>query len=192
MSKELAKQTLELFDTPEKWNTFLELSNLRSLMRNQIFEKTKIKLVDYFNLNPINEWSFLNWGQDNWDYKWFLTNCTENSLGIWMNGVQVGFYYQGVKRVQALELFNSSKYSDLKKCFRPDYENGSILFYYEHGNFIFDSINDENFDLDSIAGYLLNEPEKYMNQVVEKVDNVRRNPEFLNLLKELNQELSEF
>lgn len=191
MSKELAKQTLELFDTPEKWNTFIEMANLRDEMRNQIFKNTKTKLLDYFNSNPVDGWSFESWGRWNWDYKWFLTDLTSESVGIWMNGVQVGFYYEGTKREEVLDLFNSYKYSNLKKCFRPDYTDGNSLFYNEHGNFQFDSTDDKNFDLDSIAGYLLNEPEKYLEQVIKKIDKIRRNPEFVKLIKELNDELKE-
>jgi hypothetical protein len=191
MSEELAKQTLELFDTPEKWNTFIEMFRLKDEMRSQIFKNIKTKLLDYFNSNPIDDWSFKSWGSWNWDYKWFLTDFTAESVGIWMYGVEVGFYYDGTKREKVLALFNSSKYSMLKKCFRPDNTDGNSLFYSEHGNFQFDSNDDKNFDLDSIAGYLLNEPEKYITQVIEKVDNIRRNPEFARLIKELNDELKD-
>ena len=189
MSKELAKQTLELFDTPEKWNTFIEIANLRDEMRNQIFKNTKIKLLDYFNSNPVDGWSFKSW--DPWDYRWFLTDYTDNSFGIWMWGVNIGFYYLGSKKEKALELFNSSYYSKLKECFRPDVEGGKVFLYYEHGNFKFDSIYDENFEDDTLAGYIKNEPEKYLEQVIKKIDKIRRNPEFVKLIKEFNDELKE-
>ncbi|WP_439131092.1 hypothetical protein [Polaribacter sp.] len=191
MNKELAKQSLKLFDTPEKWNTFIEINRLKDEMRNQIFLITKNRLVNYFNSNPVDEWSFKSFGHCNWDYRWFLTDYKENSVGIWMNGVQVGFYYEGEKKEKVLELFNSKKFSDLKKCFRPDNDNNNTLFYCEYGNFKFDSPDDENFDLDSIAGYLLNKPNEYISQVIQKIDNVRKNTEFLKLIKSLNQELNE-
>ena len=62
---EEVKEVLALFDTPEKWNAFIELSN----MRNEMVNELKSRLIN--ELRKIADNSFL--AKKGWEY-WFDAN----------------------------------------------------------------------------------------------------------------------
>jgi hypothetical protein len=47
MSKELINQALALFDSSEKWNSFVEMANHKEAMKMQYLQKAKNPLLKY-------------------------------------------------------------------------------------------------------------------------------------------------
>jgi len=187
MNREFLNEAINLFDTPEKWDSFIELSNKRLEIRHEWFNKAKIAIVDYFINNTVENWSFENW--NTWDYKWFLKDYGKQSLCIWMYGNRIQLWLDGncFDSTKATELLNTERYSSLLSVIRPDelFQNDFKLV--EYGNFYFDSLNDGNFTDEKLAWYAGNKTEEFVNQIAEKVNRIRKNPELTELLRELNE-----
>lgn len=188
MSRELAKKALELFDTQQKWQSFIELANLKDEIVQLMFQSVEKEINKYFDVDLDDGWSYTK--LRNWDYKWYLTDYGINSVCIYMWGVHIGFSNSSNCKID--ELLNNEKYRSLKSLFRfdggPKGDSNFILF--ESGNFIFNSEYDQNFTEDSAAWYVLNEPKKYLEQLKTKVDLIRKDKNITDLLKELNNELN--
>lgn len=187
MSREFLNEAIKLFDTPEKWSSFIELSNKKMDIRHEWFNKAKIALVDYFIKDTVEGWSIANW--NTWDYRWFLKDYGKESLCIWMYGNRIGLWLNGnlFDSAKANYLLNTEQYSNLLSIFRPDEISQNDWKIIETGNFIFNSSFDGNFTEDELAWYAGNRTEEYIIQIAEKVNRIRKNPELTQLLRELNE-----
>ena len=103
-----------------------------------------------------------------------------NRIGLWLNGN----HFDSIK---ATTLLNTEKYSPLLSVLRPDtiFENDWKIF--EIGNFSFGSVNDGHFESDKLGWYVGNETKVFVEQIVEKVDRIRKNLELTQLLREMNE-----
>ncbi|WP_312298156.1 hypothetical protein [Chryseobacterium sp.] len=187
MNREFLKQALNLFDTPEKWNSFLELSNKKNEINNEWYKKAKTEIIHYFINDPAEGWSFVNW--NTWDYRWFLEDFGKESFCLWMFGNRIGLWLNGnhFESAKATALLSTEKYSPLLSTLRPDsiFDNDWKIF--EAGNFFFDSVNDGHIENDKLAWYAGNKTEKFVEQVTEKVNRIRKSPELTQLLREINE-----
>lgn len=86
MHQELIKQAMGLFDTPEKWNTFLELVWQKDTIREPMVFPIERKSQQIFYKRRCSQWlviqflgrvgyalvSFQTWGQVNKPFTWLV------------------------------------------------------------------------------------------------------------------------
>lgn len=187
MNREFLKDAMDLFDTPEKWNSFIALSNKKNEINNEWYKKAKTGIISHFINDSVEGWSYVNWNI--WDYRWFLEDFGKESLCLWMFSNRIGLWLNGnlFDSKKATTLLSTEKYAPLLSVLRPDniFDNDWKVF--EVGNFSFDTVNDGHFESDKLAWYAGNETEKYVEQVVEKVNRIRKNSELTQLLREINE-----
>ncbi len=191
MHQELIKQAMGLFDTPEKWNTFLELVWQKDSIRNQWFSLLKENANKYFSTaDVVDGWIFNSWSV--WDMHWYLSNHGDKSISLllgWWGELSLhadGNFYDTEK---ANQLLKTEKYSPIISAFnRIDrfYEGNRIVT--ESRNFIFNSPYDSRFDLDRLAWFAGNKTDLFLYQIAEKVNRFRKDTKITNLLNELNTE----
>ena len=84
MNQELLNQTKAMFDSPEKWNAFLELVGQKDSIRNSWFLNLKEDITTTF-ISPdskTEDWDIKIRGY--FSYQWFLKAYGENSISIWI------------------------------------------------------------------------------------------------------------
>lgn len=106
MNKEILNQTLELFDSPQKWNAFVEMANQKETFKAIYFSKVKQLLLKYFNDNPVEGWSMAPWGNHNFDVRWIQTPFGKNSLAI-----AIGWTFEFHLHLEDTNNYNTTKYS---------------------------------------------------------------------------------
>lgn len=193
MNQELLKQAKAMFDSPEKWNAFLELVWQKDEIRNQWFVKLKEEANKKFSTDECVEgWVFNSWGV--WDMHWYLKAHGDKSIGLllgWWGEMTLccnGDFYDTTK---IHDLLRSERYAPLLNCFsRIDrfYEGGRLAI--EIRNFSFGSPYDTKFDLDRLSWYAGNHTEDFLNQIADKVNRFRKDANITSLLNELNSETS--
>jgi hypothetical protein len=194
MNEEILAQAMALFDTPEKWNAFLELSYNRDLLRDRWYGCLLQKIIELSNITP----NYELWGVikiDNWGVSWYLNEFNWNSVVIhsWAGyNVRIWLRVSEDKRKNIYELLNTDKFIPLFSCF--DKIRTRNIFPNEfpiegHISFDFQS----NFEGDwtrnalKFSWYAGNETEKVANQILNKINRFRT-PEITELLIELNKE----
>jgi hypothetical protein len=110
MQKELLNQALALFDTPEKWNAFLEIANQKETMKWHYFQKLKHPLLKYFNDNQVKGWVCEPWGNTDYDLRWYLEDFGKNSLAL-----AVGWTFHFVLHIEDTNSFDTTKIDQLLK-----------------------------------------------------------------------------
>lgn len=187
MNREFLNEAINLFDTPEKWNSFIELSNKRNDINNEWFKRAKVVTINHFINDIVENWSFINW--NTWDYRWFLEEFGKESFSIWMFGNRIGLWVNGAEydSIKATSLLRTERYSPLLSFLRADEIFQGDWKIAELGNFSFDSNSDGNIENVELAWYAGNKTEEFVNQIAEKVNRIRKNPELTELLRELNE-----
>lgn len=188
MNQELIKQAMVMFDSPEKWNAFLELVGQKDAIRNQWQTKLKEEANKKFSTDEsIDGWSFKSWG--NWTMKWYQTKHGEDSIAIWFEDGQISLWCDS-KIFRIEDIHKKLKTEEFKPLFdsfsRIDnsFEEGYLVK--EIRNFSFNSPFDTKFDVDRLSWFAGNETENFLNQIVEKVNKFRKDEKINSLLDELN------
>ncbi len=193
MHQEEIRQAVKLFDTAEKWDAFLALSNQKENLRNEMQRSAyeRIKNHYYVKSNNAPKWSYKPLNPLGISMSWYLTEFGENSICLVMgwNGQLVleargGDRYNQV--VEAGRLLKNGKFGLLFTCLRVDAETDGQYLAGEEYNFSFGSTNDGRFNDFSLAWYAHYQPEEFLKQVVEKIARFQT-PEMTALLTELNQ-----
>ncbi|WP_177765173.1 hypothetical protein [Flavobacterium sp. I3-2] len=190
MNREFLNEAINLFDTPEKWSSFIELSNKKEEIRNFYLRNTEAALNRRFReLDVVESWDV---SFSNNQYKWFLKEFGINSICVYFNPVDAIFRLLGDNNVFDLNRTNSELKTEyfspiLSFIERIDGVNDGWELITEKGNFNFDSPYDGNFTGDKLAWYAGNRTEEFVKQIAEKVNRIRRNPELSQLLRELNE-----
>ena len=189
MNQELLNQTKAMFDSPDKWNAFLEILYEKDNIRNQWYlnlkeDITKTFSTDYFS----KEWDIKIRG--NFSYQWFLKAYGENSISLWIeDGILSLFASETHDIEEVYKLIKSENYAPLVNCFtRIDvsFQGGYIIK--EERNFTFGVSTDERFDFEKLAWFAGNKTKELTKQIVDKVNRFRLNEEITNLLSELNRQ----
>jgi hypothetical protein len=193
MHQELIKQAMGLFDTPEKWNTFLELVWQKDSIRNQWYNVLKEAANRHFTtIDVVSGWAFNSWGIC--DMHWYLSKFGDKSIRLHMGwGLELSLIVDGdfFDLLKVNELIKNEKYSVILSAFsRIDrtYEGNRIAI--EARNYIFNSPYDSRFDWDRLAWFAGNKTELFINQIADKVNRFRKDSNITNLLNELNAETS--
>jgi hypothetical protein len=191
MQKELLNKVIGLFESPEKWNSFLELTNQIPAIKYQYFQKVKQPLQKYFNENAVEGWICEPWGDPNFDMKWYLQDFGKESLAL-----AIGWKFQFVLFLGNQNKFDTykidellkGKYSPIISAFdRVDRQFEPQFKIVESGNYIFDSPYDGHFDENTLSWYAGNQTEKFVKQIIDKVERFRKDERLTNMLYEINQ-----
>jgi len=194
MQKELLNKAVALFDSPEKWSAFVELANQKETIKWNYFQKVKQPLLKYFNDNPVEGWVCEPWGDYNYDLCWYLKDFGKGSLSL-----AVGWTFQFLLYLEDPNNFDSNKINDLLKneysqiltAFdRVDRQFELQTKIVETRNYYFDSPYDSSFDnnhLDILAWFAGNQTEKFVEQIIRKVEKFRKSAELTRMLYELNE-----
>jgi hypothetical protein len=192
MQKELLQQAMAMLDTPEKWNSLRTLSDAREEIRNAWYLNLKTSVDAYFcdEKNRIDKWSYISSGQ--FHYKWYLRDYGDLSFCLWLHDGYIFMFWvnpsvhDSPKITELLQTDN--KFSPLLASLRNDQLYNGDRKIVENGNFSFGSPYDNHFtSAEELAWYAGNRAEEFLEQIVEKVDGIRRNEHLTDLLTEINK-----
>ena len=190
MENEELRQAINLFDTPEKWTAFIELSNHKDRLKRIMTRTAVVRANQYFiQEHPVPGWSFQQFGTDEFAMIWYLTTYGEYSICLVLSwdGVFVLEVRGGSNSVaEATRLLKDSKFGDLMNCFeRVDSWWDDRFMAREKFNFSFGSPSDGHFGPFRLAWYAHFETERFIEQLGAKVARFQQ-PEMTALLTELN------
>jgi len=206
MNEELLKKAMDLFDTPEKWNAFLELCKLvdkdKGILPPLWWKKLQTEVYNRelrYLSHEMPDWDIYVWGH--WDIKWFIRGEDEKKIGsyssllihfyAWLNGtIRVTYDKLNVDKVNKL-INNNPRFDVIKTCFdRNDFDTDKFnanTIAIEKGNFVFESPFDRNFpDSQILCWYAGNRTKEFADQIIAKVRKFQTQ-EITDLFKEINK-----
>ena len=154
MEQEIINNVYKIFDTPEKWNSFLDLFDLKEKIENNWNSKLLQRIQEKITLP--NEWAFNTNGK-----VWHLKDFDIDSLSIWLEGEYFSIYADPVN--YNIDLLKSklrdTRYKAVLDCIiiKDSESLSSGYLIREKGKFVFDTIYDNNFDAEHLAWYAGNE-----------------------------------
>jgi hypothetical protein len=194
MVNDIVSQVEELFNDKEQFISFLDLTAQWDSIKNSWWQNFKSPVNKCFSMdNVVEEWGFVSWGY--WDYRWFIKEFGEKSLCLWCREwagnyslllwAEPNLY----DTVRISKLLQEKKYLPIVSAFErideiPAPDNNVKIF--EHGNYHFGDSMDGHFDMNRLAWYAHYEPEKFISQILNKIDRFRKEKEITDLLKEIN------
>lgn len=141
--------------------------------------------------NPVDGWVCEPWGDINCDLRWYLKDFGKGSLSL-----AIGWSFQFVLHIDDIKSFDSNKIDNLLKneCTqiistfdRVDRQFEHQLKVVETGNYYFNSPYDSNFDSDQLAWFAGNQTEKFVEQIINKVEKFRKNAVLTQMLYQVNE-----
>lgn len=188
MQRELLNQTMAIFDTPEKWNSYLELKNAFTQIRAQWINKLRNNISGIFNNNKPDGWEFKQ-SESDLQFQWYLKDFGPNSLSILMSYARIGLWaWPDNFDIQKINvLLQSDEYKPLGDTFPNAISNGKQWILPENGKFYFDSPEDGKFEFDNLLWYAEHKTDSFLKQLTEKVDRIRRDDTLTKFLREINQ-----
>lgn len=191
MSQEITKQAQELFDTPEKWEAFLELKNQSDKIYYSMFGKLKPLMHKKF----IEEDVVAGWEAKQFhtcDMRWYLKEFGEQSISLywgWHKQIRLWVFPDKNDVTKIHELMKTSEYAKLFSGFeRVDGSISHEYIAYEEGNFHFDSDFDGYYTDWQLAWYAGNRSSEFVEQIAAKVNRFRKDEALTELLYKLNKE----
>jgi hypothetical protein len=193
MYKELLNQAITIFDSPEKWNAFVELANQKETIKGYYFQKLKQPLLNYFNANPVEGWVCEPWGDQLYDIRWYLKDFGKNSIAL-----AIGWRFNFVLHIEDINAFDTKKIDDLLRSDysiilssfdRVDRQFENQLKVVEVRNYSFNSPYDTNFEdsqLDKLSWFAGNKTESFVEQIIKKVERFRQDKDLTKMLYDLN------
>ncbi len=180
--------TASLFDTPEKWNVYLEIQPMKAEIVKLWFTKLGYELVNRFHKSAVDKWNF-----DKGGMTWYLSKFGSRSLALWLeeqyNDFSLWADNEFFDQEKISILLKTEKYAPIRAAFsRLDELNNGPYQIIERGNYYFDSDHDGHFNEDSLAWYAGNDTQRLVNQIVEKVDRFRKDKQLTDLLAEICRE----
>jgi len=188
MQKEVLNQAMAMFDSPEKWNSFLELFSSKDEIRNQWFLKLKVALTKFYcDENVIKGWSFATWNFA--DFRWYLTEFGRESFCICMSWNRIGLWVNSnlFDSQRITDLLSTDKFSIIMSTLRPDEVFSGDWKLIEYGNLHFNSPFDLQFETDRLCWFAGNNTDEFVQQLVDKIDRIRKDETLTSLLIELNK-----
>lgn len=187
MNYDLLLEASKLFEIPEKWNAFNELSNNKNRLMDFWWRKLQKEVQTRELQYGHADWSFYAW--NSWDMMWFVRGDKNDSFAVhyWGKTLRV-CGYGGINQGLLRNLLKEYRFDIIRRAFdRIDGENNDS-YALEEGNFHFGTTSDGNFsNVEELSWYAGNETSKYADQLIEKVRKFQT-PEILELFKEINKE----
>lgn len=194
MQKELLNKAMTIFNTPEKWQAFLDMVNQKDALKWHCFKKIKQPLMKYFFENPVEGWICEPWANYDYDVRWYLKDFGKQSLGLALGWTfEFHLHLEDVVGFDALKMNELLKtdYSLLLATFdRVDRQFETHTKAMEWRNYSFGSPYDSYFDnnhLDHLSWYAGNETQKFVDQIISKVESFRKNQVITQMLYEVNE-----
>lgn len=192
MNEQFLTETFNLFDSPEKWNVFLELANQKERLKALAYSKLKHKLLETIRKDSeiVKDWSVEDGGLNIYWKLWIPDNEGDegiiylelnnfNKIGLLINAKE-----GDIDKLN--EYLKQEEYSELKILVdRVDEEIYGWWVFSESGNFHFDSPYDGKFTIDSLAWYAWNDTDRLAKQIIDKFARIVRDPKMTGLVKEL-------
>ncbi|MGI4741290.1 MAG: hypothetical protein ACRYG7_39495 [Janthinobacterium lividum] len=192
MDTEEVNQALQLFDTSEKWDAFIRLSQQADNLKRAMTRTAVSRANSYFQReHTAPGWSFKQFGPDEFAMVWFLTAYGEYSICLvlsWSGVFVLEVRGSNVNDVEAAtQLLKESKFSALMTCFErvDEWWEGRFMGK-EKFNFRFGSPSDTHFGPFRLAWHAHFETEKLLDQIGTKVARFQTQ-EMTALLTELNE-----
>jgi len=189
MEIELIKKAAAIFDTPEKWVSFLELEKKKQSIIDDIWYK---KLFDelIYNFSKIDLVDGWNFYEDDWNLYWYLELFGKNS--ICLKFVWNGYFSlanETRKEISSKDEVNNLCLLIKTHCFqRVDKNYWGNDIYAEEFNLSFGTSLDGNFnDSNILAWYAGNRTDEFVKQIQEKVNRFRKDEIITQQLIELNE-----
>jgi hypothetical protein len=182
----ILNEAISLFDTAEKWDSFISLCNQKDSIKNHWYSIATEYVSKYFYNNPIPKWSFYPSGP--WDYHWYITDCGEKSISLWWGWAtkMILWVDPAVYKIDEIQkLLKEPPYIQILALLRNDAIFQGQYILQEIGNLHFDSEYDGHMDQYSLAWFAGNKPAEFCSQLIEKVQRFTNNDITL-LLTELN------
>jgi len=184
---ELIIKMQEMFDTPEKWNSFQELVNQNGNIQNRWWQslQSAVYQIECTMGNP--NWEIKKWG--GWDIKWYVKGENENSLVIHFTGDYFRICASGhLDFAKVNELIVDQRFNPIKACFdRIDVVSQNDTIVCEYRNFSFGSSYDGRFpNHQTLSWYAGNRTNDFAKQLIEKVRKIQT-PEITALFREINE-----
>lgn len=196
MNEKMILAAINLFDSEEKWESFVELVNI---VDDDIIERWWKKLqTEIYQQEKVNNTS-VDWKISMWKNKdiigvsWYVNKETDKTFTVSFDSGLL--YLQAGQKLdidKVKKLMENSKFDSLENCFdridgnyKTDRINNGI-FSWEEGNFHFGSIYDGRFDESLLSWYAGNRTEDFTKQVIAKVRKFQT-PEITELFKEINR-----
>jgi len=183
MENELLKKAADIFDTNEKWLSFMELYRVNV----RIMESWYLKLQDEIEKINFNEkWIMRKIGTN---CQWYLKEFDVTSLSIWFEKDYFSLWadpsHFDVQKI-SYELKNMKYNSICNDVFKRDVEfNGSYLIR-EKGRYEFkNSLGKNDFSFEDLAWYAGNATNEFVIQIEKKLLSLMNNTN-TNLFVELN------
>lgn len=186
MNEELILTAMNLFDSPDKWNSFCELMNRNVEIQGRWWKKLQTEVYQREKKSPNHNWEIHIW--NNWDIMWHINGESNKSLAIHFCGDTFRLFsnFGDLDSVKVVELTRDIKFDILKNCF--DRLDGSDFqtIGWEHRNFYFDTIYDGKFpDSRTLSWYAGNKTIDFADQLVAKVRKFQTS-EIVEIFKEIN------
>lgn len=194
MTPELLTQATSLFDSYDKWNAFIELSNARNEIKINFCKEMRLGLQNHFSKDIREKWYFTS--IDAFQYKWFLKDYGENSICLYMNLDYIMLWCNPsvLDASKVKEKLNSVEYHPILNCFDfKDNLSSTHLHHFceERHRFNFkDSTSypaNNEFNPDKLSWFAGNKIDEMVEQIATKINRFRT-PEITKLLLELIRE----
>lgn len=185
MNEELLQKAMQLFDTAEKWNAFIELVNRNNDIQSKWWKKLQLEVYDREQKNGNSDWDIST--NNNWDIKWFIKGEPNNTICVhfWGDSFRVFYNWGGLDIEKVNELIKDPRFDKIKSCMdRIDGSNHETICW-ETRNFGFGTIYDFCFpNHQTLSWYAGNETMKFADQLIAKVRKFQT-PEITELFKEI-------
>lgn len=198
MTEEMLQKAMALFDTPEKWNAFVELSHERDFIRNRWFKKLQQKLVSLsFADDEHPEWICSIW--NDWDIEWRLKSFDNKYLSfhtwagfncrLWIRNVD-----DGTREKVYAYLESDVRFSQMCSFYELVNINKKPSEVPWDAHFIFNfskDFNNRSWDamVRSFAWHAGNDTDNVARQIMEQVDKIRT-PEMTDLFRKVDELLN--
>ncbi len=187
MNEELLQQAIKLFDTQEKWSSFVELIKRNEEIQNRWWKKLQQEVYQRELRDLGLDWSIYIW--NNWDIMWYIKGESNKSLAIhfWRDTLRVFYNYGDLDINKVNELIKEPRFDIIKSNFdRIDGTNNETIGW-ENKNFFFGSAHDGRFaDSRILSWYAGNMTTEFADQLIQKVRRFQTE-EITLLFKEINE-----
>lgn len=194
MENQEVRQALNLFDTTDKWEAFVALSQQVNKLKDIMFQTAANQVTKLFSEVETNaDWDFKQPNPNSMEVHFFLKYFGETSIcltfgwegTIWLRALQHGNDF-GL----ANQLLAEPEFRVIEQCFsRVDTRQSQQwreFLLSERGNFTFGNSSDEHFEPFELAWYAHHQTERFLAQIAAKVAKFQT-PEATAALIELNE-----
>ena len=191
MQKELTNQAMALFDTPEKWNAFLDLVSEKESIKYYWHSTLKRALIKRFKQeDPIEKWDFYE-NRMTMSMTWYLKKFEKYSLAIWLEHYTEFSLWVNPEYFDSDEVTKLLKTEEFFPLLSPFTQNHEIhqgnYKIREKMDYVFDN-QFKNLNSEQLAWFAGHQTEDFVNQIAEKVDIFRKNEQLTKLFKEINEQ----